>query len=163
MVTSKYIKCICTILIAMSVASCSLKKNTAATRNYTAFITRYNIHYNGSEHYKEALKAMEDEYEDDYTRLLFVHPAEAYSDSKAPQPSASFKTSIEKAQKAIQLRSIKRKPKRKPGHSRDPEYQKWMKRDEYNPFIHNSWMLMGRSQYLSGDYLEAAKLFCLRM
>ena len=159
MVTSKYIKCICTILIAMSVTSCSLKKNTAATRNYTAFITRYNIHYNGSEHYKEALKAMEDDYEDDYTRLLFVHPAEAYSDPKAPQPSASFKTSIEKAQKAIQLRSIKRKPKRKPGHSRDPEYQKWMKRDEYNPFIHNSWMLMGRSQYLSGDYLEAAATF----
>ena len=55
--------------------SCSTKKNTAATRNYQAFITRYNIHYNGDTHYKETLADMESKYEDDYTRLLFTHPA----------------------------------------------------------------------------------------
>ena len=32
--------------------SCSLKKNTAFTRKYTAFITRYNIHFNGDTHYR---------------------------------------------------------------------------------------------------------------
>ncbi len=34
---------------------------------------------------------------------------------KAPQPSGSFDRSIEKAQKAIQLHSIKKRPKRKGG------------------------------------------------
>lgn len=135
------------------------KKNTAAARQYTAFITRYNIHYNGDKHYKETLSDMESGYEDDYSRFVFMHPVEAKADAKAPQPSGNFDRSIEKAQKAIQIRSIKKKPRRKPGRGSDPAYKAWLKRDEYNPFIHNSWMLMGRSQYYNGDFLGAASTF----
>ena len=91
-------------LVAM--ASCSTRKNTAASRNYNAFITRYNIYYNGDTHFKETLQKMEQDYEDDYSRLLFMHPAEAKADKEAPQPSGNFDRSIEKGQKAIQLRSI---------------------------------------------------------
>lgn len=144
---------------AVTLTSCSPKKNTAATRRYQAFITRYNIYYNGDEHYKETLKDMEKNYEDDYSRTLFIHPAEARGDEKAPQPSGSFKRSIEKAQKAIQLRSIKKRPARKSGKGNDPAYKEWMKRDEYNPFLHNAWLMMGRSQFLDGDFLGAASTF----
>ena len=143
----------------MAISACSPKKNNAATRNYQAFITRYNIHFNGDTHYKETLKEMETAYEDDYSRLLFIHPAAAKADEKAPQPSGNFDRSIEKAQKAIQLRSIKKKPKKKPGKSSDPAYKAWLKREEYNPFLHNSWLMMGRSQYLNGDFLGAASTF----
>jgi tetratricopeptide (TPR) repeat protein len=146
-------------MLTMALQSCSPKKNNAATRNYQAFITRYNIHYNGDTHYKETLKEMESAYEDDYSRLLFIHPAEAKADTKAPQPSGNFDRSIEKAQKAIQLRSIKKKPKKKTGKSADAAYKEWMKRDEYNPFLHNSWLMMGRSQYNNGDFLGAASTF----
>ncbi|MDE6238609.1 MAG: tetratricopeptide repeat protein [Muribaculaceae bacterium] len=140
--------------------ACSGKKNTAARRQYTAFITRYNVYYNGDTHYKETLADMEDKYEDDYSsRLLFMHPVEAKGDETAPQPTGDFTRSIEKAQKAIQLRSIKQKPPRKSGKSRDEAYKEWMKRDEYNPFLHNAWMLMGRSQYFNGDFLGAASTF----
>ena len=140
--------------------ACSGKKNTAARRQYTAFITRYNVYYNGDTHYKETLAEMEDKYEDDYSsRLLFMHPVEAKGDETAPQPTGDFTRSIEKAQKAIQLRSIKQKPPRKSGKSRDEAYKEWMKRDEYNPFLHNAWMLMGRSQYFNGDFLGAASTF----
>ena len=142
-----------------SLTSCTPKKNTAATRNYQAFITRYNVYFNGNEHYRETLKEMESTYEDDFTRLLPMHPAEARSNPKSPQPSGSFTRSIEKAQKAIQLRSIKKRPRRTPGKSRDPEYREWLKREEYNPFIHNAWMLMARSQYMDGDFLGAAATF----
>ena len=135
------------------------KKNTAATRQYTAFITRYNIYYNGDKHYKETLADMEDKYEDDYSGLLFMHPAEARQNSKAPQPTGSFTRSIEKAQKAIQLRSITKKPQKKAGKNSDPEYKAWMKRDEYNPFLHNAWLMMGRSQYMNGDFAGAASTF----
>lgn len=135
------------------------KKNTAAARQYTAFITRYNIHYNGDKHYKETLADMEAKYEDDYSRHVYMHPIEAKADPKAPQPSGNFDRSIEKAQKAIQIRSIKKKPQRKAGRASDPAYKAWLKRDEYNPFIHNSWMLMGRSQYFNGDFLGAAATF----
>lgn len=147
------------VLGLLVMSGCSLKKNTAATRNYTAFITRYNIYFNGDEHYKETLKEMERKYEDDYSRLVLMHPAEAFNDPKAPRPEGDFKRSIEKAQKAIQVRSIKKRPKRKAGKSNDPEYKKWLKREEYNPFLHNAWMMMARSQYFGGDFLGAAATF----
>lgn len=144
---------------ALGLSSCSSRKNTAARRQYTAFITRYNIYYNGDVHFKETLADMENKYEDDYSRQLFMHPVEAKSSPQAPQPSGDFTRSIEKAQKAIQLRSIKQRPQRKPGHSSDPAYKAWLKRDEYNPFLHNAWMMMGRSQYFNGDFLGAASTF----
>ncbi len=148
------------IFAASLLPSCSSKKNTAARRQYTAFITRYNIYYNGDTHYKETLADMESKYEDDYSsRMLFMHPVEAKSDELAPQPTGDFTRSIEKAQKAIQLRSIKQRPAGKQGKSRDAAYKAWMKRDEYNPFLHNAWMLMGRSQYYNGDFLGAASTF----
>ena len=148
------------VIAAAFMSSCSSKKNTAARRQYTAFITRYNVYYNGDTHFKETLDDMENKYEDDYSsRLLFMHPVEAKGDATAPQPTGDFTRSIEKAQKAIQLRSIKQRPARKPGKSRDEAYKAWMKRDEYNPFLHNAWMLMGRSQYFNGDFLGAASTF----
>ena len=148
------------VIAAAFMSSCSSKKNTAARRQYTAFITRYNVYYNGDTHFKETLDDMENKYEDDYSsRLLFMHPVEANGDATAPQPTGDFTRSIEKAQKAIQLRSIKQRPARKPGKSRDEAYKAWMKRDEYNPFLHNAWMLMGRSQYFNGDFLGAASTF----
>lgn len=148
-----------TVAMIGALTACSLKKNTAASRQYTAFITRYNIYYNGDAHYKETLDEMEKKYEDDYSRMVFTHPAEARADKNAPQPTGDFTRSIEKAQKAIQVRSIKKKPARKPGKASDPAYKAWMKREEYNPFLHNAWMMMGRSQFLNGDFIGAAATF----
>lgn len=147
------------IALAVAFQACSNKKNTAASRNYQAFITRYNVYFNGDEHFKETLKEMENAYEDDYSGRVFMHPAEAHGVEGATAPSGSFTRSIEKAQKAIQLHSIKKRPRRKPGKGNDPEYKRWLKRDEYNPFLHNAWMMMGRSQYFNGDFLGAASTF----
>ena len=147
------------IAATVLLGACSLKKNTAASRRYTEFITRYNIYFNGDEHYKETLAAMERDYEDDYTRLVPVHPVDAYADEALPRPSGSFDRSIEKAQKAIELRSIKKKPRRKPGKGNDPAYKAWLKRGEYNPFLHNAWLMLGRGQMMNGDFLGASTTF----
>lgn len=149
-----------TVALALAGTSCNArKKNTAAARQYTAFITRYNIYYNGDKHYNETLEDMERQYEDDYSTMLLMHPAEARANEKLTQPSGDFNRSIEKAQKAIQLRSITKKPAKQRGKASDPEYKAWMKREEYNPFLHNAWMMMGRSQYMNGDFLGAASTF----
>ena len=87
-------------------AACSTKKNTAMSRQWQAFNTRYNVYFNGSEHYNETLKQMEEEYQDDYTRRLLMHTAEAKSDERMPQPTGNFDRTIEKMQKAMQLHSI---------------------------------------------------------
>ena len=141
--------------------SCSSTKNTAANRNYQAFITRYNVYYNGDEHYKETLRSMEDSYEDDYSRLLSVHPVHAYDGAK--EPGVSFSRSADKARKAIQLRSIKKRPRRKTGHADDMQYQNWLKREEYNPFLHNAWLLLGKSQFMDGNFSAAISTFSLRI
>ncbi len=146
------------LIIGLAGASCSTRKNTAASRRYQAFITKYNIYYNGDTHYKETLADMESKYEDDYSQLVLMHPVEAKNNPSAPQPSGNFDRSIEKGQKAIQLRSIKKRPARKGGKS-TPEQKAWLKREEYNPFLHNAWMMMGRGQYFNGDFLGAASTF----
>lgn len=149
-----------TILAAIFVlASCSTKKNTAGSRFYQGFTTRFNVYFNGEEHYLEQLKKMETEYEDDYSDYLYIHPAEAYSDPKAPQPSADFSRTIEKMQKAITLHSIQKRPKKNRGKMKDPKYRQYLKRGEYNPFLHNAWRLMGESQYIKGDFLASAATF----
>lgn len=129
------------------------------TRFYHSFTTRYNVYFNGIENYKEQLKEMEEGYEDNFTDLLLMHPAQAYANPKDPQPSGSFDRTIEKCQKAIQLHSIKKRPKRNSKKMSDPKYREYMKRDEYNPFIHNAWRLMGKAQYYKGDFLGAAATF----
>ena len=143
-----------TMFVALS--SCSTKKNTALSRNWQAFTTRYNVYFNGSEHYKETLKAMEQGYEDDYTRQVLMHPAEAKGDPLMPQPTGNFDRTIEKMQKAIQLHSIKKKPAKKSGSEKE---KKFRARDEFNPFLHNAWLTMGKAQYLKGDFLGAAATF----
>ncbi|MCM1376862.1 MAG: tetratricopeptide repeat protein [Prevotella sp.] len=143
-------------LVLTGLCACSTKKNTAMSRQWQAFNTRYNVYYNGKEHYNEQIKAMEQAYEDDYTRLLLTHPAEARADSKYPQPSGDFKRTIEKMQKAIQLHSIKKKPPKKSGSKKEKEFRE---REEFNPFLHNAWLTMGKAQYFSGDFLGAASTF----
>ena len=138
--------------------SCSTKKNTAGSRFWHAFNTRYNVYYNGETHYNEQIHDLETKYEDNYSQLLFMHPAEAYSNPKAPQPSTNFDRTIEKMQKAIQLHSIKKRPQKKSGRL-SKEDKEWMKREEYNPFLHNAWFLMAKAQYMKGDFLTAAATF----
>ena len=62
------------LITLLALASCSTKKNTAATRFYHSFTTRYNVYFNGIENYKEQLKEMEVGYEDNFTDLLYMHP-----------------------------------------------------------------------------------------
>ena len=148
-------------MIAMVVllAACSNKTNTARSRFWQSFTTKYNVYFNGKTNYDEQEKLMLESYEDDYSQRLFMHPAEARANSRVTQPSGSFERSIEKMEKAITLHSIKKKPKRKSGKGRDPKYQEWMSRDEYNPYLHNAWYILAKSQYMKGDFLDAAATF----
>lgn len=144
------------IVLFALLAGCGTNKNTPASRNWQAFNTRYNVYYNGKTHYDEQLKEMMEKYQDDYSQMVRIHPAEARNDKKAPQPSGDFKRTIEKMQKSIQLHSIKKKPKKKNGTAKEKAFRA---REEFNPFLHNSWMTMGKGQYMNGDFLGAASTF----
>ena len=100
------------IAIFSLLTSCGTKKNTATSRFYQAFTTRYNVYFNGEQHYLEQIKKMEEEYDDDYSGIIYIHPAEAYADPKSPQPSSDFNRTIEKMQRLSLSTLYKKRPKK---------------------------------------------------
>ena len=138
-------------------AGCSTKKNTAGSRFWQAFVTRFNVYFNGSEAYKEGMLAIETGNKDNYQQIIPLYPIG--NKGTVGIGEANFDRAIEKSQKAIKLHSIKKKPKPQPNKRNQPEYKRWMAQKEYNPFLHNAWMLMGKAQFQKGEFLEAASTF----
>ena len=146
------------VLCIVLLASCTSTKNTGGTRWYHSFNTRYNVYFNGNEAYKQAWKAQLEGYTENYSEMILMHPVSATPKDKA-QSGGPFDKAIEKAVKAIKTHSIQTKPAPSPNKQRDPRYREFMSRKEYNPFLHNAWMLMAKSQFYNGDFLESASSF----
>lgn len=145
------------LLLLMFAAGCSTKKNTAGSRFYHAMTTRYNVYFNGNEAYKAGCKAIEQGNKDNYMEMIPLYPIG--NKSTIGTGGSEFERAIEKAQKAVTVHSIKRKPQRKPGRRYTDAYKKWLTRREFNPFLHRAWMLMGKAQFQKGDFPEAASTF----
>ena len=135
----------------------STKVNTAQTRFYQAFVTRFNVYHNGHEAYKEGLDAQEKSHRDNYMEVIPLFTVSKESTRSAG--SGSFDKAIEKSQKAIKLHSIKQKPKKKSGRTLTEDDRLWYAKKEYNPFLHHAWLLMGKAQFQKGEFLEAASTF----
>ncbi len=144
--------------LALMLTACgSTKVNTAQSRFYQAFITRFNVYHNGHEAYKEGLDAQEKSHKDNYMEIIPLFNISKESTRSAG--SGSFDKAIEKSQKAIKLHSIKQKPKKKAGRTLTEADKLWYAKKEYNPFLHHAWMLMGKAQFQKGEFLEAASTF----
>lgn len=157
-------KSVCTRFLAICVLfillfpSCSNQKNTALTRLYHSVNTRYNIHFNAEEAYKETLKAQNGAREDNLSQRLYIFPDN--SDSTAQQSAGgNYTTTIDKTTKAIKLHSIKAKPKRDPNRRNDKEYQDWLQQKEYTPFLDKVWLLLAKAEFQEGNYLRAITTF----
>ena len=145
-------------LVLMLLTACgSTKVNTAQSRFYQAFVTRFNVYHNGHEAYKEGLDAQEKSHKDNYMEIIPLFPISKESTRSAG--GGNFDKAIEKSQKAIKLHSIKQKPKKKEGRELTEADKLWYAKKEYNPFLHNAWMLMGKAQFQKGEFLEAASTF----
>jgi tetratricopeptide (TPR) repeat protein len=116
------------------------------------------VYFNGNEAFKEAYKSQLEGHTENYSEIILMYPVSALPKEKA-QTGGPFDKAIEKSVKAIKMHSIQTKPERKTGKGNDPEYKEFMNRTEYNPFLHNAWMLMAKSQFHNGDFLEASSTF----
>ncbi len=142
------------VLLTVGLLS-ACKSNTKLNRGIAGLTTKYNIHFNGEEAYKQSLKSMEENTtKDDYSHRLELHPV---YDLVGKQPTSSFDAAIEKCKKCVQTKSINAKPKRH--KEATPEYKLWLKREEYNPYMHNAWLLSGRAQFYNGDFDGAQSTF----
>lgn len=150
-------KIIAPLILVVLLVGCSTKENTASTRFWQSFTTKYNTYYNGHEAYKEGLQSKENTNKDNYTKLLPVFLVGNEASRNAG--SGQFDVTIEKCEKAIRTHSIKRKPVLNANKTRSPEMKAYLKRKEFNPFLKNAWLLMGKAQFQKGDFLEAASTF----
>lgn len=137
---------------------CSTKKNTQVTRAYHEINTRYNIYFNANEAYKERLKDKQKAGTENLSLMLDVYPTRETSELKAAA-GGSFNTTVDKTTKAIKLHSIKVKPQRDPSKKKDIDYQLWLKQQEFNPFLKNAWLLLGKAEYQNEDYLQSVSTF----
>lgn len=146
------------LLASFVILGCSTKKNTKTTRLYHNVNTRYNVYFNANEAYKDALKAKESTRDDNLSRMIDVYPIDASALEKQ-ETGGSFDVSVDKTTKAIKTHSITAKPERDPGKRKNKEYQQWLKSQEFNPFLKNAWLLLGKSEYQNNDFLLASSTF----
>ena len=144
------------ILIFIIVYGCSTKKNTGLTRFYHSLTTKYNILFNGTESYKEGLKTYENSYTDDYSKILpiFIYGNEELASSVKP----GMDRTIEKSTKSIRLHSITVKPDQGKGAMSQKE-KDFYNKNEYNAYIDDSYLFMGKAFFYQADYESAIRVF----
>lgn len=145
------------LLATLLLAACSTKKNTAGSRRWQAFTTRYNVYYNAETAYLEGLETQYKGAQDNFTERLPLYTVG--NEKMRSLGKGNFETAVTKCEKAIQLHSIRRKPVVKGNKTRTPKMKAFLSRKEFNPFLKNAWLLMGKAQFQKGEFLEAASVF----
>ena len=145
------------VFVIILAEGCSTAKNTAATRWWQAFNSRYNAYYNGAVAYVDGSLEKENGNQDNYTELLPLYTVRNKNSKELGK--ANFDRAILKAEKVIDRHSIKQRPQWKSNKRKTDRDKEWLSRKEYNPFMWKAWMLMGRSQFHEGSFDNAISTF----
>lgn len=149
------------IVLAMSATAllvgCSSAKNTSTSRWWQAFNTRYNVYFNGAQAYIDGSLEKENGNKDNFTEMIPLYTVGNKTSRELGK--GNYDKAIEKAEKAIKLHSIKRRPEWNKSRRKTERDIEWLNRKEYNPFLWKAWMLMGRSQFYQGDFDAASTTF----
>ena len=138
-------------------SSCSTKNNTAKSRWWHSFNARYNTYFNGSQAFIDGSLEKENGNKDNYTELIPLYTVG--NKQSRTLGKVNFDRAIEKSEKAIKLHSIKARPEWNKSRRKTEKDIEWLSRREYNPFLWRAWLLMGKSQFQSGQFEEAAATF----
>ena len=144
------------IIIFIFLVGCSTQKNTGLNRFYHALTTKYNILFNGGESFKEGINYYRKNYQDDYSRILpvFTYGDEEIASGLKPQMNRA----IEKSSKSIRLHSITTKPEQGKGVFSSKE-KAFYDKNEYNIFIDDAYLLMGKAFFYQAEYQSAIQTF----
>lgn len=153
----RVICCLAACLILATILSCSTSKNTARNRWWHSFNARYNTYYNGSLAYIDGALEKETGNKDNFTELIPLYTVGNKANKETGK--GNFDRAIEKCEKAIKLHSIKNRPEWTKKRKKTASDIEWLSRREYNPFLWKAWLLMGRSQFMKGEFEEAATTF----
>ena len=135
--------------------SCSTKKNTAYRRSYHNLTSHYNVYFNGNESYKEGILYIENNLQEDYSNVLNVF---IYDDPSANSVGSQMQRAEKKAATLIKRHSITVKPKRKKG-KRTQKDKDFSAQKEFNKWVDDAHLLMGKSFLVEGEYNSAEENF----
>lgn len=133
---------------------CSVEKNTATSRAYHNTTLKYNIYFNAREAYKRGINRIYSSNTDNFNEILpiFVDSKEANSSTA----SGEMEKAIQKSAKGIKLHSIKKKPKESGNSKRAIQFRN---QNEFNKWIDDCYLLMGKSYFLKRDFIQARHNF----
>ncbi len=142
-------------ILAGIISGCSTEKNTRASRAYHNLTSRYNIYFNGNESLKAGLKRIDQNVEDDYTRILPIYK-ESYP-TAGSAARADMDNAVQKGSKVVANRSITAKPKRR--RIRTRSYQEFARREEFNNWVDDSYLLIGKAYFYQHNFASAIENF----
>lgn len=143
-------------LLAIFIAGCSPEKNTSSTRAFHRLISYYNIYFNGEQSFLNGVDKIENSFQNDYSQILSVF---TYVDENlASQVKPQMDRAIRKATKVITLHSIKSKPEIEKENLTRQE-KEFLDQPEYNIWVDDSYLLMGKAQFYKHDFKAAKYTF----
>ena len=141
------------ILFLVAVFSgCSTEKNTRVTRTFHNVTSKYNIYFNANESVKAGLLAVDERIEDDFTRVLPIYKESDPAVVRLVKSDMDY--AVVKCSKLVEIHSITKKPKRKKGGG-SRKYQEFASQEEFNKYIDDSYLLMGKAYLYQQNYFAA--------
>jgi len=137
-------------------AGCSTEKNTRASRAYHNVTSKYNIYFNANESVKSGLEMIDSRIEDDYTHVLPIFKENDPAAGKMVKSDMDY--AVIKCSKLVEIHSLTKKPKRKRGGG-SRKYQEFASQEEFNKWIDDSYLLMGRAYFYQQNYFAAIDNF----
>ncbi len=145
------------ILLTLTLAGCSVEKNTGSSRFYHSLISKYNIWFNGNEAYRAGLEKIKTSHRDDYSELLPVFEYSAPESARAA--SSDMERAIQKASKVIALHSITARPDETKRRGNDERSEEFYNRREYNEWVDDAYILMAKAQFHQKNFMAARSSF----
>ena len=143
--TSCLIKKLWLLLALLSVFSCSTEKNNFLNRKYHSTTARYNGLFNANELLRLSLITYDGSHKDDFYTFLPVNPLPNEKEVIGMYPAID--TAIAKCTKVIE------------DHSMPNAVDMYYKEAEYNNWIDENWLTIGKAFYYRRDYEKALKNF----
>jgi hypothetical protein len=142
---------------------CSVEKNTGFTRFYHNMTARYNIYFNGYEHFKEGVAKVSANHKDDFAEILTVFD---YSDPSTPAYcNSDMERAMQKASKLISLKSMTAKPEINGRNNISEREQRLLERKEYNDWVDDSYLLIAKARFYRHEFNSAVSIlqYCITL
>ncbi|MCX6195712.1 MAG: hypothetical protein NTY55_03535 [Flavobacteriia bacterium] len=133
------------LLALLSVLSCSTEKNNFFNRKYHSTTARYNGLFNANELLRLSLITFDGSHKDDFYTFLPVNLLPDETEVKGMYPAID--TAIAKCTKVIE------------DHSMPNAVDMYYKEAEYNNWIDENWLTIGKAFYYRRDYEKALSNF----